>query len=78
MSLKERLELIEASHIKLMTDHEMFVRDQEKAWSRHEQFVREQEKAWTAQAARDAKLDERVDKLIAAIGRLVEIAGTRK
>jgi len=70
-----RLDRLEASHVKLMTDYGLFVTAQEQAWARHEKFVAEQELAWKRQQEhwerqreRDKALDERIDKLVGGIG----------
>ena len=75
---QDRLARLEESHVKLMTDHEMFVRDQEAAWAKHEKFVEEQEREWARQqelwkesAARGKALDERIDKLVSGIGEFI-------
>jgi hypothetical protein len=52
-------------------EHETFVKRQENAWKRHQAFVEEQEKAWKEQHQRDKALDERIDKLVSVIERLV-------
>jgi hypothetical protein len=82
MSFKERLEQLEASHIKLMTDHELFVKEQEAAWEKNrenwERHDRWQE-AFDAQRAEDRKeekrrgeeLDKRIAKLVSGIGEFI-------
>jgi hypothetical protein len=76
----ERLERVEASHIKVMTDFEVFA-------VRHEQWIAEQERAWEAQGKRgealdkrlarmeahEKRIDERIDKLVSGIGALAAI-----
>lgn len=67
-SFGERLARLEASHVKLMTDHEV-------AWTRHEAFVAEQDREWERQQERWQKYDswreeyklrsEQLDKRIA-------------
>jgi hypothetical protein len=75
---KDRLDRLEASHVRLMTDHEVFVKE-------HEKWVAEQEREWERQKERWAKyderceqdrlrrveLDERLDKLVSGIGELI-------
>ncbi len=70
--------MLEASHVKLMTDHEIFLKE-------HEAFVKEQEREWEWQKERwrqyavqrqedrerDRVLDERISKLVVAIGQLI-------
>ncbi len=76
---EDRLDRLEASHVRLMTEHELFMK-------RHEAFVEEQDREWERQkerwreydarreqdrkesAARGAALDERIDKLVSGIG----------
>ena len=67
-----------ASHVKLMTDHELFVKEQDRAWERHERFVAEherfvaeQDRAWERQKERDALINARIDKLVSGIGRFI-------
>jgi len=75
---ESRLDRLEASHIKLMTDHEVFwahhqefVAQQERAWARHDAWVAEQELAWERQKERDAALDARIEKLVSGIGSFI-------
>jgi len=72
---EDRLDRLEASHVRLMTEHELFMK-------RHEAFVAEQDREWERQKerwreydawreqdrARGAALDERIDKLVSGIG----------
>lgn len=75
----DRLDRLEASHVRLMTEHELFMK-------KHEAFVAERDREWERQkerwreyyalrdqdrkesAARGAALDERIDKLVSGIG----------
>jgi len=41
LSPKERLEQLEASHISLMTEHELEVKESDQAWRRHRRWLRE-------------------------------------
>ena len=76
-SWRERLDRVEASHVKLMTYHEVFVREQEKAWQR-------EDKAWRRLRKRERERDEAYDRrfkemgeaLDARIARLVTAIGT--
>ena len=79
----ERLDRLDASHVKLMTDcevawqrHEQFVRDQERAWERHEKFVAEQDRAWKEQKERGEALDKRIEDLVSGIGAFIQQAQT--
>jgi ribonuclease HI len=73
----ERLERVEASHVKLMTDHELFVREQERDWRQQRRRWREADKRAAeldalakalAQQGRD--VDARITNLVSAIGAL--------
>jgi len=75
MSMAERLQRLEASHVQLMTDHELFVKQ-------HEEFVAEQEREWERQKERwrqydiqrqedrerGIALDKRIADLVSGIG----------
>lgn len=75
MTLSERLDRLEASHVQLMTEHEV-------AWAQHEKFVEQQDREWerqqkrwqqyeidrAADRARGAELDRRISDLVSAIG----------
>jgi len=52
----DRLERVEASHVKVMTDFEVFAQ-------RHEQWAIEYERRWEAQEKRGKALDKRLDRL---------------
>jgi hypothetical protein len=76
----ERLDRVEASHVKLMTAFEIFSARQDRAWERHEKFVAEhdkfvaeQDRRRQDQKARDEALDARIDKLVSAIGALADL-----
>lgn len=75
---ESRLDRVEASHVKLMTDHALFVKEQELAWQkqresweRHEEFMREYNLKLIDDRARGAALDDRIDKLVSAVGELI-------
>jgi hypothetical protein len=85
VSNNERLDQLEANHVRLMTEHEMEVRRNGKAWKRHRRFVREVEARrvaddarWAAyreeQKQREEALDARIEKLVSGIGAFI---GTR-
>jgi len=77
-SNESRLDRLEASHVKLMTDCEI-------VWSQHREWMAEQEREWERQkerwkqhdidraesAARGKAIDERIDKLISVVGALM-------
>jgi hypothetical protein len=86
VSLKERFDLLEASHVRVMTELEMEVRKNDKAWRRHRRFVRESEARrvaddarWAAnreeQKARGEDLDARIEKLVSGIGEFIAAQG---
>jgi hypothetical protein len=52
LTFSERLRALEASHVELMTDRELFIKTQDKAWRRHRRFVREQDARWKRYDAR--------------------------
>jgi hypothetical protein len=71
MSLSERIQILQASHVKLMTDLEIF-------WQKHEVFVAEQDREWERQKERwrqaDVRakdLDERIEKMVGGIGEFI-------
>jgi len=58
-----------------MTEHEVFLKEQEASWRRHEAFVAAQElewqrdqERWKEARERGKELDERIAKLISGIG----------
>jgi hypothetical protein len=76
----DRLERVEASHVKLMTDHEVFMQDQHRSWERHQQWITEQERRGEAldkrldrMEAHEERIDARIDKLVSGIGALAAI-----
>jgi len=61
-----------------MTGHEVFVKEQERAWQRqkeswdrHQEFMREYNLKLIEDRTRAAALDERIDKLVSAIGKMI-------
>ena len=77
--IRETLQAVTASHVKLMTDHALFVKEQERAWERHASWVREQDErhaAWVREQdvqskARGERLDERIAELVSAKGTFI-------
>jgi transcription elongation GreA/GreB family factor len=64
----ERLERVEASHVKLMTDHEVFVRD----YDRQQEADRAELKAYHAEwKARGEATDRRIETLVKAMGEFI-------
>jgi hypothetical protein len=76
---RDRLDTLEASHVALMTDFELFVKE-------HEKRVEEQDREWERQQQRWARydaqrqeerergeaIDRRIGDLVTAIGKLIE------
>jgi hypothetical protein len=84
MSNKERLDQIEASHVRLMTEHELEVRRNDKAWKRHRRWLREyreqlkvDEEKWRATDARFADLGDRIEQLVSGIGAFIAAQGKK-
>jgi hypothetical protein len=81
LSFSERLKALEASHVKLMTDHEL-------AWAQHEKFVEQQDREWERQKEAwtqndlghkkfleaDAVLAQRIADLVSGIGAFIKTA----
>jgi hypothetical protein len=70
-----RLEKLEASHIKLMTEHEVFLAEQERAWqrndrewARHQEWLTRFEKQREQDRERNVELDKRISDLVRGIG----------
>jgi hypothetical protein len=75
MEFAEQLKALEASHVQLMTQHKVFVREQEKswdenraAWAEHRAWLKE----YDARCAQDRidrlALDKRIADLVSGIG----------
>jgi hypothetical protein len=78
MTMSERLDRLEASHVRLMTEHEV-------AWAKHEAFVAQQDLEWerqqqrwqrydadrAAERERAADLDRRIANLVSGIGEFI-------
>jgi hypothetical protein len=85
MELYERLAALEASHVKLMTEHEVEVRKNDKAWRRHRKWLKEYEAQRAAADARyerdrleaierGRELDKRIADLVSGIGEFMRQA----
>jgi hypothetical protein len=68
-----------------MTEHELFVKEQERAWERNQQswdrhadWLRQYEAQRQEERERGAKLDERIDKLVGGIGEFIRQSGSAK
>jgi len=79
MDFEETLRALEASHVKLMTDHELEVRKNERAWRRHRKWLKEYEAQRAIDEARyqrdrqeaterGRELDKRISELVSGIG----------
>ncbi len=79
---ESRLDRVEASHVKLMTEHALFIKEQEiawqknkESWDRHEAWLSEYKLKCQEDRARGAALDERIDKLVGGIGDFIRATG---
>lgn len=78
MTTEERFQRAEENHVRLMTQHEIFVQEQERSWESHREFVKEQE-AWQrdydARCESDRRerreLDKRIADLVSGIGEYI-------
>ncbi len=78
MTTEERFQRLEESHVRLMTQHEVFVQEQERSWQEHKEFVKEQD-AWKrdydARCESDRRerreLDKRIADLVSGIGEYI-------
>jgi hypothetical protein len=84
MTNRDRLDTLEASHVALMTDFELFVKEHEKRvaeqdaeWERSKerwrQFDTWREQEYKRQIQRDIETDRRIRDLVTAVGKLIEI-----
>jgi hypothetical protein len=78
---RERFDRLEASHIRLMTDHEVFVAEQDREWERQKERWREYEIDREAAKVRGAQIDaqltalgERIDQLVSGFGEFLRRA----
>ena len=76
MTNRDRLDTLEASHVALMTDFELFVKQHEKRVAeqdaRWQQFDTWREQEYKRQLERDVETDRRIRDLVTAIGKLIE------
>jgi uncharacterized protein (DUF3084 family) len=75
MSLAERLDRLEASHVQLMTDHEVFMKEHEafvaqneREWARHKEWLRDYDERCERDRQDRKELDKRISDLVSAIG----------
>jgi hypothetical protein len=80
--MEEILDRLEASHVKLMTDHEVawaqhlkFVEQQDREWERQKESWKENEAAHQRFLVADVALGKRVDDLVSGIGALIRRIG---
>jgi len=89
MTNRERIERLEESHIKLMTERETEDRKNDRAWKRHRRFMREHDARMAADDARWAEhredqkqrglaLDQRIADLVSGIGAFIAAQGKAK
>jgi hypothetical protein len=75
----ERFEALEASHVKLMTEHEVAVRANNRSWRRHRKWLKEyeaqrekdrlaRERDRLEAVERGRELDKRIADLVSGIG----------
>ena len=71
MSTSERLDRLEASHVRLMTEHEILFREYEVFIGKHQEWLRE----YDARCERDREdrkdLDRRISELVSGVGQLI-------
>jgi hypothetical protein len=76
VTIKDRLDTLEASHVALMTDFELFVKEHEKRVAeqdaRWERFETDRVAAYRREQERGAAIDQRIGDLVTAIGKLIE------
>jgi hypothetical protein len=82
----DRLERLEASHVRLMTEHELFVKEHEKfvatqalEWKRQKKRWRksdlQRQEDYQREQARGAALDMRIEKLVSGLGQFIRERG---
>lgn len=78
MDFMERFERLEASHVKLMTEHELAVQENDKAWERnqkswdrHEKWLQEYDTRCERDRVARVELDERISELVSGIGEFI-------
>jgi G:T-mismatch repair DNA endonuclease (very short patch repair protein) len=81
---ESRLDRLEASHIKLMTEHEVFwshhrefVAEQERAWARHEAWLRDYDERCESDRQERKALENRMADLIIGIGEFIRRGDVR-
>jgi hypothetical protein len=78
----ERLERLEASHIKLMTEHELAVKANDEAWEKNriawdkhfawlDRFEADRKKEQAQRRESGEELDRRIAALVSAVGALI-------
>lgn len=75
MTMKDRLDTLEARHVSLMTDFELFVKEHEKRVTeqdaRWERYETERAAAYQREQERGAAIDARIDRLVGGIAELI-------
>jgi hypothetical protein len=69
VTLKDRLDTLEASHISFIKEHEKRVAEQDERWR---QFDAWREQEYKRQIQRDVETDRRIRDLVTAVGKLIE------
>ena len=84
VSLSEQLDRLEASHVKLMTEHEVFVKEhearvaeQDREWERQQERWRQndlqREKDREDSRLRGAELDRRIADMVSGFGEFIRL-----
>jgi transposase-like protein len=70
--MKEELERLHASHVRLMTDHELETKKNDRSWKRHRRWLRtyeaQREADRLAEVKRSVEIDDRITRLISGMG----------
>lgn len=88
-SFSEKFDRLEASHVKLMTDHEVFRAEQDRLWAVHDakmrrldvrdKIARKRARKLDLEAReRGEALDKRIADLVSAVGALISQGGQRE
>ncbi len=84
MDFIERLNALDASHVRLMTEHEVFVREQEKSWEENRKAWAEHRawlKEYDARCAQDrldrVALFKRIEDLVSGMGEFIRRQDSR-
>ena len=89
ISFEQSLKRLEASHVQLMTDHEIawkehleFVEQQDEAWARHKEWLKKYEEQQEVEREiarrRGEDLDQRIADLVSGIGEYIRSSKSTK